>query len=448
MGTIEYSAGSLTKRRYKGGWRWIGQVCYKAEDGKTWQAIRKALVDEDGNPIMTDANRVKRDGTKKVTGRNVRVAEKALARWRASLVGSVYDHNATVEDYLKSDLEARRGALAGSTARGYSEYVPIISKGLEGVSVAQLTPKVVREWVIGMKDRGLAPSTIRKAFVILSQTCERAVENGDLTANPCTKRIRKEDLPSTSGTQPNALDTQGVVRVNRLLDEADNPRLRIGARLALACGLRAGEVCGLRWRDVDLSAGMLHVCETIANVGGGTESKNPKSAAGRRDVPLPRALGVELQEWREIQRAEWEKLSAGQKRKVVPFDDCRVIGYADGENFTPNSLGKLWHKLARGKHDRDPEDRRKNGTGWVEGREPIIGTQGRVVTFHDLRHSYATSAIAAGADVRSVAAIMGHADVSLTLNVYADAAPDAKLAAQRKAAPILEAGSRYALKVV
>lgn len=448
MGKMELSDGSLTKRRFGNGWRWVGQLRYKAQDGKTWKTVKKALVDEDGNPIMTSADRVKRDGSKVRTTRNIKAANAALARWRESLEGSVYDKNATVEDYIRSDIESRRGAIAESTARCYLEYVPIIARGFSGITMARLDSKAVRLWVQGMKERGLAAYTIQKAYGMLSQTCARAVENGDIKENPCTARIRREDLPSTKGKQPNALDAEGVKRVNALLNAAENPRLRIGARLALACGLRQGEVCGLRWRDVDFSADVLHIRETISNGGGGTDAKPPKTTASHRDVPLPHAIALELQEWRDIQLESWSAVSEGQEREAVPFNDCRVIGYADGTHYTPHSLGTLWRKLAQGTHGRNSEDRRKQGDRWIEGREPIIGTQGRVVTFHDLRHTYATQAIASGADVRSVAGNMGHADVAVTLNAYADAAPEAKRAAQRKAAAILESGSAYALKVV
>ena len=442
MGALQLSEGSLTKRAYKGRLRWIGQIRYKDEGGGRWLTKKKALVNEDGEPIWARPD--KPNGERDTTG--IVAAKKALKRWRESLTGSVYDRHAKVADYVRNDLEARRGAIAGSTARGYAEYVPIIERGLENVTIAQLDPKAVRLWIRGMKERGLAPNTIRKAFNILSQTCERAIENGDMTANPCTPQIRKTDLPSVGGSEPNALDSKGVERVNLLLNEATNPRLRIGARIALSCGLREGEICGLRWRDVE--PGRLHVRECIANVGGGTVVKSPKSAASRRTVPLPHAIERELSEWREVQLAEWEKAAKGQEAKVVPFEDCRVIGYANGEHFTPHALGSLWRKLARGKHDRNPNDRRRLGDGWVPGREPIVGTRGRVVTFHDLRHTYATQAIAQGADVRSTAANMGHADVSMTLNTYADASPEAKLAAQRKAAQVLELGSKYALRAV
>ena len=56
----------------------------------------------------------------------------------------------------------------------------------------------------------------------------------------------------------------------------------------------------------------------------------------------------------------------------------------------------------------------------------LVGTQGRKITFHDLRHSFATRAVAAGADVKAVSSVLGHANAAMTLNVYADADPDSK----------------------
>lgn len=434
-------AGSLGKRPYRGGWRWVGQIRCKSEDGRSWQTRKRALTDEAGDPIMTDPG----DGR-----RGVRAARAALDRWRAELAGSVYDAGSTVGDYVRADLEARRGALAGSTARGYLEYVPTIAAGFPGVTMAELDAKAVRLWVRSMVARGLAPATVRKAFGLLSQVCDRAVENGDMAGNPCTGRIRRAEIPTARTTEPNALDAAGVARANALLDSCGNGRLRVGARLALACGLRAGEACGLRWRDVD--GGAVRARESIANVGGGTVATAPKSEAGRRDVPMPPALARELADWRESQeagwRALWEREGGAPAPDAVPFADCRVIGYADGRHLTPNALGRAWHKLAAGRHARDPRDRRRAGEGWEPGREPLAGTTGAVVTLHDLRHTFATHHIASGTDLRTLAALMGHADPAVTVRRYAAALAEAREAAQAKAAPALAAGTRWAAKAV
>ena len=451
MGGIQIrGTGSLRKRKCRGGYRWCAALSYKTEDGKGWRGTVRALTDEEGKAIVAMPDRKDPNGEKVVNNRNRRKAEQAMARLIADMNGSAYDRDATVEDYYRADMEGRAGVLAGSTARGYMEYAPIIGKGLEGITISKLDQKAVRLWVRGMVADGKAPSTIRKAYTLLHQVCDRAVENGDMTANPCTDAIRRAEIPTSPTKEPNALDSEGVARVNALLNEAKNPRLRVGARIALHCGLRAGEISGLRWRDV--GEGALRVRESIANVGGGTEAKAPKSYAGTRDVPMTPELARELAEWRKAQEAEWRKewvLSDGKTApETVPFEDCRVIGYADGRHFTPNALGHLWNKLAKGRHERDPKDRRRRGEGWEPGREPVTGTTGEIVTLHDLRHTFATHHIAVvKTDVRTLASLMGHADPAVTMRRYAAALAETREAAQAKAATSLAAGCRPALRV-
>lgn len=440
MGFEVAGTGSLAKRPYKGAYRWIGQVRYKGEGG-AWRTKAKALTDAHGAAIVTAGGK---------STKNVKAAREALAAWVAACRGAVYTGRDGVAEYVRRDVEARRGTIEDTTARGYLDYMPMFS-ALAGVAMADLSPKDVRAWVAGMVEAGKAPATVRKAFALLEQTCERAVEVGDMAANPCTAQIRRHDLPKAAHAAPNALDAEGVRRVNALLDAATNPRLRVGARLALHAGMRRGECCGLRWGDVDAEGGVVHVRRSIgdrgtlqAGDGRHTYAKSPKSKAGTRDVPMTRALAADLKAWREVQEAEWRRGDM-----AVTFAECYVLGYADGSHFTPHALGRLWAKLAAGRHARSAEDGRRRGDGWEPGREPVTGTEGRVVTFHDLRHTFATVQVAAGADVKSVSALMGHADAAMTLNVYAASDADARARAMAQAAPLLDAGSRaVALRAV
>ena len=88
------------------------------------------------------------------------------------------------------------------------------------------------------------------------------------------------------------------------------------------------------------------------------------------------------------------------------FGELFVIGDVAGRYMNPTTLTRAWKSLAE--------------------TFGLVGTQGRRVTFHDLRHSFATVAIAAGADVKAVAANLGHTNAAMTLNIYADASPRAK----------------------
>lgn len=440
---VEYTKGGLSTRAdSKGGLYWTG--VFKYQHGGKWHQKRVTLTDEDGGRIPA--------GTKS-RPKNKKAAEKALDRARADL-GTVYiDANQSAADYIEQDLESRRGSIEDSTLTSYLAYMPMFREVLGDVSMKELGVKDVRAWIQRLVKLGKAPRTVRKAFGMLSSVCERAVENGDLAANPCTKSVRR-DLPRVSSPEPNALDADGIARVNAILDSTTNPRLRIGARIALHCGLRASEVCGLRWQDIDFSGRMLHVHAAIGTRGQGIGDslaymKETKSHAGERYVPMTETVFRELSEWRDHQRQEWESFSKGN-RAAVPFDGCYVLGYAEGSFYAPYCLEQSWIMVAKGKRARDPEDKRRClPDSWEEGHEPILGITGKVVTFHGLRHTYATQLIKGGADVKAASALLGHASAAMTLNFYAAADPDAIRTAASAAAPLLEAGTeRMRLRAV
>lgn len=442
---MQESAGgySLQKRPYAGGYRWIGVRRYKDAAGH-WRLSKKALADEKGEPITTDADELDAEGRKVQTTRNIRKARAALAEWRESLRTPTMPDatTATVADYYAAALDARAGALEPSTMRGYREYAKYFRDGLAGVRMADLDPERVREWVRWMIDQGHRPHTIRKAFNLLATTCDRAEERGDIQKNPCIRSIRRDHLPSAAGTAPNAIAAADLARANAMITDADNPRVRVGARIALHMGLRAGEVCALRWRDVDPDGLAVTVRAAIGNAGSGADAatyvKPPKSRASVRTVPTTPTVRRELAAWRESQLAEYARAWDGQEDAAPPFADCFVIGFADGRHMTPRALGREWCRVADGTRKRDPADRRRYADGYEPDRGPLVGTQGKRVTFHDLRHTFATHAIAAGADVKSVSALLGHADAALTLNVYADADPDARARAMERAAALLD----------
>lgn len=97
---------------------------------------------------------------------------------------------------------------------------------------------------------------------------------------------------------------------------------------------------------------------------------------------------------------------AGVTLSDTEFGELYVCGTTEGRFLDITVLSRSWKSLAEAFN--------------------LIGTQGRRVTFHDLRHSFASRAIAEGADVKAVAAVLGHTDAHVTLNVYADADKESK----------------------
>ena len=183
--------------------------------------------------------------------------------------------------------------------------------------------------------------------------------------------------------------------------------MNIAVKIALHTGMREQELCGLRWKDVDMKAGVLHIRNVIGRDGGKTYEKEPKTGGSRRDVPISPEVAEALN-MRRAQMAE-ECMETG----IALTPDHHVIGRIDGSYMNPHSLWRDWKAIAK-------------SLG-------LVGTEGKVPVFHDLRHTFATAAIASGADVKSVSSILGHANAAMTLNIYASADAEAKRRAMERA---------------
>lgn len=299
---------------------------------------------------------------------------------------------------------AASGSLEEATLSGREASLVHIRDGFDGVTLERVTHGMAQDWVAGMVAAGLSPSTVRKAYHLACESCREAVKAGDLKANPFAD-VR---TPKVVSKPPNALDAEARERLVTWVESADECRLSLAVLLALYGGMRQGEICGLRWGDVNLDAGTLWVRRSIGRGRTGTYVKEPKTGKAR-DIPLGHTLSRHLTCWNESFRQECV-------RADVRFDPAGlyVIGTVGGEYYNPGILSREWRTVAVMMN--------------------LVGTEGRRCTFHDLRHTFATAAIAAGVDVKTVSSILGHANAAMTLNVYASADPEAK----RNAAPAID----------
>lgn len=401
----EYGNGSLMKRRG----RWYGQLKWR-EAGGPWRNAQKALVDKDGAPIPCEAD----------TNAHVRAARDALRRWRDSFIEGMEGPrpesraDEDMADYLDSWASGRAGSVADSTLRGYREYARLMAPHLRGVAVSRMDAQAVRSFMRSLAATGCKPRTMLKAYNLLRMAMDAATDAGDAPGNPCTPRLRRECMPRVDSPAPNALDPDGIRHALEVVDAHGPGSLRTAARVSLMAGLRRGEVAGLRWRDVDLTPGAecVHVRGAVSTREGGTYEKPPKSRAGRRDVPLVPELAAWLAE----------------RRREATSDDGGDVGASfvvegrTGGHVTPQALSRAWARVASG------------GPSWA----PVTGHTGEVASFGDLRHTFATSLLRGGADVRTVAALMGHEDPSVTLRHYAAFMPAQGRAAVERAARAIQ----------
>jgi integrase len=158
-------------------------------------------------------------------------------------------------------------------------------------------------------------------------------------------------------------------------------------------GLRRGEAAGLRWCDLDLNAGTITIAQQRIAYGRIVQVSPPKTAASRRTIALDHATGRLLREHRYRQEAERD--AAGDRWQ----DSGYVFTTPDGSPLHPDWLTRRFRRLVT-----------------LSGLPPV--------RLHDLRHGAASLALAAGADLKTVQALLGHASIVLTADTYTSVLPE------------------------
>jgi integrase len=248
----------------------------------------------------------------------------------------------------------------------------------------------------GESGAGLSPMTVNHVHAVIRRALNRAERHGHIPRNPASLAHR----PPTHPTRANAATT---VDVERLLAVCTDPTTSMLIRLAAGTGARRGELCALRWTDIDLEDRTVTVARSIADPDGKVIVKPTKTNRSRRFT-----IGARLAAALVEHRARAEEIAAAFSTKVHP--DAYVLSESpDGaEPLRPERATGRFRSVAK----------RAN----VDCR------------LHDLRHGHVTLLISEGIGPAEVAARVGHASTHMTLNVYAHALP----AGDRRAAEVAD----------
>lgn len=228
----------------------------------------------------------------------------------------------------------------------------------------------------------MSPAGLTSIWVPFKASLAHAVELGWLTANPA----RAVELPRTRQAEKIFLDYK---EVERLVESAEKvtgrPADAVAVELMAYAGLRIGEVVALEVRNVDLEARRIKIRRTATvDINGSAIFGEPKHGE-RRDVPIaPHVL-------------EHLRVITEGRPQDAPLIDTIRGNYVNLHNWR----NRVWTRAVR-----------------------TAGLENRQLSPKALRHTAASMAIAAGADVKVVQRMLGHADASMTLNTYADLWPD------------------------
>jgi len=303
---------------------------------------------------------------------------KALHHDQADGINTAPDQQ-TVAQFLDRwlrDVVARRNKPR--THESYSEMVRLhIVPYIGHQRLQKLLPEHVLALMNALSEKGLSPRTVQYARTILVQALNQAVKWGHVPRNVAT-------LVDAPRVEQHKIEPLTLQQTQALLLAVKGRRLEALYRIALSLGLRRGEVLALWWENIDFEARTLRVEATLQRVRGELVRSMPKTRSGKRLLPLPATLVKALQAHRDKQQG----------------DSPYVFTSTHGTPIEPRNLIREFKAIL--KQAGLPETTR----------------------FHDLRHSCATFLIAQGVHPRVIMEILGHAQISTTMNIYGHVLPD------------------------
>ncbi len=286
-----------------------------------------------------------------------------------------------VSEYLHSWLAESRSSLK---VLSYSRYELSVRRHLapafSDVSLTALSPSHIQSFYQSKLQTGLSPRSVIHLHEALRRALNRAVALGLLATNPCAG----VQLPRAPKTIMQPFTREEAVRFLRAVGGSRFEALFV---LAVTTGMRRGELLGLRWKDVDFDGAIIRVSRSYvawSSRGGGDTYVEPKSAGSRRAIDLtPTAVeALSRHEHKMKESGLW-----GQDRPV----------FSSESGDTPVNPGNLTSRHFK----------------------PILGRAGLPdIRFHDLRHTCATLLLSQGVHPKYVQALLGHATIAMTLDLY------------------------------
>lgn len=366
-------------------------------------------------------------GKNKATGKYDRVqfyvvgtktdAKKAISSKIAELENgvSIDADKVTFAQFMNEYIENRKAnnELSAATIANYENYIdhwitPFIGQYI----VRDIKPIIVERWHRDAREAGASGRTIQAAHKLAKMAFKKAVRDGLALSNP----FDLVDTPKAEGKKRGYLVPSEVGRMLAALRAEKKTGFNTAVVLGLATGARRGEVLGLTWENVDLENGVIRIVQSLVQVDGARKRgvsakqiKAPKTESGKRSISLDPFTLEWLIEWKKIQKSELMGLNVVQTQKTpvcCSLYDAKFNGVSvfAGGTLDPQAFSSQFHRFCD-----------ENG---------FYSTTGKVLCFHELRHTQATFLLSHGEDVISVSARMGHASPSITSDMYAHAMPE------------------------
>ena len=259
-----------------------------------------------------------------------------------------------------------------------------IKPALGGVKLKNLTRAHVKGLYRDRLDSGSSPRTVQYVHVTLDKALKDAVADNLIPRNV-------SDGLKPSRSRRHEIHSLNLEQAKAFLHAARGDRYEALYVLAVHCGLRQGELLGLKWSDVDLDTNTLQVRRTMSEAREGRIEEGTKSGKGRR-IELTRTVSEALRSHRERQQVEIEGVGSWQDHGLV-FPS--LVG-------TPTNSKNLY---------------------WRSFKPLLKAAELPDITFHELRHTCATIRFMKGQHPKQVQELLGHSSVAVTLDIYSHVIP-------------------------
>lgn len=305
-----------------------------------------------------------------------------LAMYHDNNASGVITNDLTFSELAEEYLEIALNSTAKRTYDRYSEIITSVNQIFGSIMIVDIKTVHIQRYLTSLKYKA---ATKRKIYQVMSNVFNIGINFNLLKSNPCTGIV----LPKLDHPEMIVWDKDQITYFLSQI-EVDYPKWYIPYLIAFTTGMRAGEICALKWKDFDSISKIIVVQRSMLHDWTLKETKNKSS---KRKIVLSSTLASALV------RQQTELMDALQVMNIRDLDSKFICVHESGSPINPQNISKNFIKLAK------------------KYALPRI-------RFHDARHTFATMMLKNGTNAKIVSEILGHSSINTTLGTYSHILPD------------------------
>ncbi|AZV58950.1 site-specific integrase [Clostridium sp. AWRP] len=309
----------------------------------------------------------------------------------------------TVHELMDLWLNAKKSTVTYSTYKFYECFVSKIKKDLGSIKAKSLKPENIELKINTLLDN-ISSTTASDYYTVLNIAYNWAITRGYVIQNPCNlvqkpKRIKKE------------MHVYNNDQLNKLLDAIKDKTIFVPVMLAATTGMRLGEICGLKWQNVNLDSGFIELKHQLQEEDKSLKLVPLKTLSSQRKIVLLDYTIKELEKLKLQQDANKNYLGDNYHDKDF------VVCQNNGLPYHPTYISRNYRRILK-----DTKHKVK-----INGKIAKLSLYEMLdiplIRFHDLRHTHATFLLSQNVNPKIVSERLGHSSIKTTLDIYAHVLP-------------------------